>query len=80
MRDWQLADAKNRFSEVVTQALTNGPQRVRRRNQAVIILSEDDYQRLTGERPSLKRAILDGPDLSGLDLRRDPSPMRDIDW
>ena len=37
--DWRLADAKNRFSELVTQALTLGPQRVRRFKDAVIILS-----------------------------------------
>ena len=28
---WQLAEAKNKFSEVFTRALTEGPQRVRRR-------------------------------------------------
>ena len=78
--DWQLAEAKNRFSEVMTQALTKGPQRVHRRNQAVIILSEADYQRLTGEKPSLKQYILTGPDLSGVDLERDSSPMRSVDW
>lgn len=36
--DWRLADAKNRFSELVTKALTDGPQRVRRREQAVMVL------------------------------------------
>ena len=34
--EWQLADAKNRFSELVNQALRVGPQRVRRRNEAVM--------------------------------------------
>lgn len=77
---WQLADAKNRFSELVTKALTEGPQRVRRRDQAVIVLSEADYQRLTGERPTFKEFLLNGPDLSDLDLTRDRSTMRDIEW
>ena len=49
--DWRLADAKNRFSELFTTALTLGPQRVRRRNDAVVVLSEPDYQRLTGRNP-----------------------------
>ena len=78
--NWQLADAKNRFSELVTHALTIGPQRVRRRDEVVVVLSEAEYQRLTGERVSLKDAILRGPDLSDLDLRRDASPMRETQW
>jgi prevent-host-death family protein len=77
--EWQLAEAKNRFSEVVTRALTMGPQRIRRRGEVVVLLSEQEYLRLTGERPSLMRFILDGPDLSGLDLERDRDTGREID-
>jgi prevent-host-death family protein len=77
---WQLADAKNRFSELVTKALTDGPQRVRRRDEAVIVLAEADYQRLTGERMNLKEYLLNGPDLSELELERDSSPMREVEW
>jgi hypothetical protein len=76
--DWPLAEAKNRFSEVVTRALNEGPQRVRRRDQVVIVLSELEYQRLLGERPLLKNWLFDGPDFEGLDISRDASPMRDI--
>ena len=43
---WQLAEAKNKFSEVFTRALTEGPQRVRRRSDTVVILSEAEYERL----------------------------------
>lgn len=78
--DWQLAEAKNKFSEVMTKALTSGPQRIRRRDQVVVVLSEADYQRLTGERITLKDYLLAGPDMSDLDLSRDTSPMRDVTW
>lgn len=78
--DWQLAEAKNKFSELMTRALTSGPQRVRRRDQVVIVLSEADYRRLTGEHVTLKDYLLTGPDLSELDLRRDASPLRDVAW
>jgi antitoxin Phd len=78
--DWKIAEAKNRFSEVVTKALTEGPQRVRRRGDVVIVLAEADYQRLVGERQALKEYLLAAPDLSDLDLRRDSSPMRDVEW
>ncbi len=75
---WQLAEAKNKLSEVMTRALTTGPQRIRRRGQVVVLLAEAEYQRLTGQRSTLKDYLLTGPDLSELDLTRDPSPMREI--
>ena len=43
---WRLADAKNRFSEVFNRALAEGPQRVLRRHEAVVVLSERDYEKL----------------------------------
>ena len=77
---WQLAEAKNKFSEVITRALTHRSQRIRRRNQVVVLLSEEDYKRLTGHRETLKDYLLSGPDLTGLDLARDDNPMRDVTW
>jgi prevent-host-death family protein len=76
---WQLADAKNRFSEVVTKALTEGPQRVRRRGDTVVIVSEDEYERLLGKKPSFKEYLRSGPSFEGLDLERDQSLPRDVE-
>lgn len=73
---WLLADAKNRFSEVVTLALTQGPQRVRRRGEAVVVVSEGDYLRLTGKRTSFKKYLVSGPSLHDLDIQRDHSMGR----
>ncbi len=76
---WKLADAKNRFSEVVRKALDEGPQRITRRDDAVVVLSETDYQRLTGERPGLRDYLLgDGPSFEGVELARDRSPSREV--
>jgi prevent-host-death family protein len=76
---WHLADAKNRFSEVVNRALTRGPQLVLRRRDAVVVLARRDYERLTGKRPSFKQFLVGkGPSLRGLDLRRDKSPGRSV--
>lgn len=77
--DWQLADAKNRFSELFNQAMAVGPQRVRRRKEAVIVLSEKDYERITGRRSSFKEYLSRGESFEGLDLVRDPSPGRDVE-
>ncbi len=39
---WALAEAKNKFSEVVRRALAEGPQLVTRRDRAVVVLSLED--------------------------------------
>jgi prevent-host-death family protein len=77
--EWRLADAKNRFSELVTRALAEGPQRVRRHNDAVVIMAERDYETLTGKRPDFKEFLTrPGPSLEGLDLTRERSPLRAV--
>jgi antitoxin Phd len=76
--EWNLADAKNRFSEVVNLALTEGPQRVRRRKDTVVVVAATEFERLTGQRPSFKDYLSQGESFEGLDLRRDDSPSRDI--
>lgn len=76
--DWQLAEAQNKLSEIVTRAFTDGPQRINCRGQVVVVLAEAEYRRLTGEHEALTDYLLSGPDLSDLDLERDPSPMREV--
>ena len=76
--EWNLADAKNRFSEVVNLALTEGPQRVRRRKDTVVVVAAEEFERLTGRRPGFKDYLTRGESFEGLDLTRDPSPDRDV--
>jgi antitoxin Phd len=76
--EWQMADAKNRFSELMNRALQEGPQRVRRRNNAVIVLAEEDYERMAGNRPDFKEYLRRPVGLDELDLSRDQSPGRDV--
>lgn len=48
MQDWQLQDAKNRFSEVVKRARDEGPQTVTVHGQrAAVIVSAQDFDALT---------------------------------
>jgi antitoxin Phd len=66
---WKLQDAKARFSEVVREAQQHGPQRVTLRGKdAVVVLSAEDYARLT---PAAQ------PSLHALLSR---SPLRDLDF
>jgi antitoxin Phd len=77
--EWQLADAKNRFSEVVNKALAKGPQFVRRRGDVVVIVSLQEFEKLTGKRKGFKEFLTSkGPSLEGVELSRDRSPMRDL--
>ncbi len=77
---WQLAEAKNRFSEVARSAFTEGPQKIARRDGNIVVLSEEEYLKLTGEPEDFKTFLLSAtPDLSALDLRRDKSAMREIE-
>ena len=69
---WQLQDAKNRFSEVVDKACREGPQTVTRRGRAtVVVVSVTDYRRLrkgaSGLVNFLRRSPLKGVEL---DLKR----------
>ncbi len=76
--EWNLADAKNRFSEVVNLALTEGPQRVRRRKDTVVVVAAEEYERLVGQRPTFKDYLSQGESFEGLDLARDQSPGRNF--
>jgi len=71
MEDWKLADAKNRFSELVDRAISQGPQRVCRGKDTVVVISSQDYDRLRGNAPSLKSYLIIGEIFEGLDLERD---------
>jgi len=78
LRKWQLQEAKNKFSEVVEEAMKSGPQLITKRGaEAVILLSYADYRRLTVARRKLSAFFRESPlaDVE-LDLRRDASAAR----
>jgi prevent-host-death family protein len=76
---WKLADAQDKFSEVVRLALGGKPQHVERRGDAVVVVDAEEFDRLKGEKPSLVEFLIQGPDWSELDLERVRTPMRDLD-
>jgi prevent-host-death family protein len=80
-REWQLQEAKNRFSEVVDKAAREGPQVVTRRGKpAAIILSPDGYRRLVQPKENLVRFFQRSP-LAGMDLdvERSRETGRDVE-
>ena len=78
---WQLQEAKSRFSEVVEEAVKNGPQLITKRGvDTAIVLSFADYRRLLLHQKKLLDFCRSSP-LVGvdLDLGRDTSPLRNED-
>ncbi|MDH5528341.1 MAG: type II toxin-antitoxin system prevent-host-death family antitoxin [Nitrospirota bacterium] len=73
--DWTPASAKERLDELFSLALTEGPQRIRWGSRSVMVMAEDDYERLTSGRPGFKAYLMGGPDLNGLNLDRDRSAL-----
>ena len=80
MEEWRIADAKNKFSELVNNALAGKAQLVHRRDGDVVIISRADYEQLIGQKKTFKQYILSPPhEIDHLDDMRDKSPMRSID-
>jgi prevent-host-death family protein len=78
-RIWQLQEAKNKLSEVVDEALTDGPQVITKRGiETAIVLSYADYRKLLLNQQKLSDFFRESP-LVGieLDLTRDTSPNRE---
>jgi prevent-host-death family protein len=59
---WTVQDAKTRFSELVANAISEGPQYVTRKGvRTVVVVSVKEYERLTSNRPDFREFLLDIP-------------------
>ncbi|HEY9838977.1 MAG: type II toxin-antitoxin system Phd/YefM family antitoxin [Candidatus Sericytochromatia bacterium] len=83
-RTWQLQEAKNKFSQLVESARTEGPQFVTRHGKnVVVILSAEAYQKMTDKQherqpQSLVQFFRESPLAElALELERDKSLPRD---
>lgn len=62
MREWELQNAKNRLSELVSRATDEGPQTVTvHGKRAAVLLSAAAYDRLTRATASFIDFLLSGP-------------------
>jgi prevent-host-death family protein len=62
MASWAVAEAKAKFSEVVEQALNEGPQEITRNGkQAVTVISTKDLEKLRKPKQSLSQFLLNSP-------------------
>lgn len=75
-RTWQIQEAKNKLSEVIEEALENGPQILTRRGEEVaVVLSYSEYRGLQKKKTSLAEFFRQAP-RADLDLERDRSLAR----
>ena len=78
---WQLQEAKNRLSHLVKKAENEGPQVISVRGKpAVVVLSVEEYQRLTRPKTRLTDFFKESPlqDIE-LDVERSTELAREID-
>ena len=84
MTEWQLQDAKNRFSALVDAALGGEPQKVTRRGApAVVVVAVEDYERLCraekAQAPTFVEHLLAIPQ-GGEDFERSRIVPRNVEW
>jgi prevent-host-death family protein len=81
MPTWKLEDAKNQFSRVVREAITGKPQRLTRGGRdAVVIVSAEEYDRLTRPKVDLVDFLRESPLAEvDLDLERSRELGRELD-
>lgn len=76
---WQIQDAKNKLSEVIARALTQGPQVITKHGEkTVVVVSYTEYEKLRKSQGKLSEFFRQSP-LAGsdLDLSRDKSLPRE---
>lgn len=80
MSSWQVQEAKQRFSEVLRHARSDGPQVVTRHGAEIaVVIDIDEYRHMSGAEADFKEFLRSGPDLGELDIRRSSEPARAVD-
>ncbi|MDD5674390.1 MAG: type II toxin-antitoxin system Phd/YefM family antitoxin [Chitinivibrionales bacterium] len=76
---WQLQEAKNKFSEVVNHARTDGPQEISRHGEkTAVVISFEEYKKLKKHRGSLAEFFHSSP-LKEIDLTRTKDRPREVE-
>jgi len=84
--EWQLQTAKNRFSEVVNRAITDGAQTITRHGKpVVVVMSQEEFRKLAPVKEeqewSMLEHLLACPDKTLYKrVFRTPGPPRDVDF
>ena len=75
MREWQLQEAKQRFSELIRAVETDGPQSVTRHGKEVaVVIDFETFQRVAWEPADFKQFLTEGPGFDDLEIARVETP------
>jgi prevent-host-death family protein len=76
---WQVQEAKQRFSELIRAVRRDGPQTVTRHGEAIaVVLDVSEYRRLRGD-DDFKAFLASAPDFGLADVERDARPSRRVE-
>ena len=79
MAEWQVQEAKTRFSEVIEKARTEGPQTITRHGrERAVLLSIEDYRALLSRQVDVRTVLLSGPKVDDFTVERDGDTGREI--
>lgn len=79
---WQLQEAKQKFSELIRRALTEGPQVITRRGEdVVVVVPVEEFERLSGggSEEDFKAFLISAPEIDRLGIHRSRDPAREAD-
>lgn len=77
---WPVQDAKAHFDEMIERARTEGPQTVMHDGaEWAVMLSIEDYQALSGNKPDFITHLLDCPVADEFVIERDRDTGRPVD-
>jgi len=77
---WQVQEAKTRFSAVIDEAETQGPQIITRHGtERAVVLSIAEYRALTAHKTDLRELLLGGPKFDDFEVERDKDTGREVD-
>ena len=78
---WQVQEAKQRFSELLRAAASDGPQIVTRHGHEIaVVIDVSEFHRLRGDTTDFKDYLRSGPKFDDLELARSDELPSDIDW
>jgi prevent-host-death family protein len=79
--NWQVQEAKQRFSELLRAARSDGPQVVTRHGEEIaVVIDITEWDRMRGSSMDFKEYLRVGPAFDELDLSRPVEYPRDIDF
>jgi antitoxin Phd len=77
--DWTITDKDQQFTKIAGKALHEKRQRVQTEEGVVVVISEEELDRIEGNSGDFIEHLLSIPK-GDIEFPRDKSPMREVEW